>query len=223
MSRMTATSMESFVRKALGGIPTESFSQAEVLRWINLAMIRVYSRRYMPILQKETTVTTVASTAEYELDVDDMLFIVQLVDTTNNFVLEEMDLREYNMYTQGTTTTTRKPERWFISGVGSNNRRQVTIYPTPAGAYTIKVYYQRRPDDLVLNPTATSTIGYETFDVDILNEAIAIGYEAHGDFERAAATRQLSGMASTADNTVREHSETAFSLGNNIGYESRRR
>jgi hypothetical protein len=59
---------------------------------------------------------------------------------------------------------------YFVSGVGSNNRWELTFYPTPAGTYTLTVHYFGFTE-LVTSPSATSPVIPSAFDNVIINRA----------------------------------------------------
>lgn len=65
------------------------------------------------------------------------------------------------------------------------------MYPTPAGAYTIYVYYIQSPDELVTSPAATSAVIPEPWDDSILHRAVSRGWRMLGDLESSAAWMQI--------------------------------
>lgn len=172
MARLTAEDMVAMVRDASGGETSETVSDTRILRYLNQALLRICSRFGFEQLGSSTTITTVSGTAAYELSVSDVLTITDLIDDTNNYKLTPMSEQQYNSYTQGSTSS-GTPIFWFLSGVGSNNRYEITFYPTPAGVYTINVYYNMKPTEMVLLPTATSPFIPEPWDDSIIYRATA--------------------------------------------------
>ena len=134
MARMTAQDMVDEVRLHLGGETTETITDNQILRWINRGYVELASAYGFEELETSVSVTTSSGTAEYELSASDVLTVSTVVDDTNNFTLRPWNRYQYDMATQGDSTNiTGQPVFWFFSGVGSNNRRQMTFYPTPDG------------------------------------------------------------------------------------------
>ena len=190
MSRLTASDMIDMVRDSLGGETSETLSDTRILRFINQSYLELASQYQFPQLSTSTTITTVSGTTSYELSVSNVLTFTDLVDDTNNLKMYPMAEWQYHKFTQGGTTS-GTPIYWFVDGVGSNNRYQLTMYPTPAGTYTIYVYYTQSPDELVTSPTATSAVIPEPWDDSIIHRAVSRGWRMLGDLEASAAWMQL--------------------------------
>ena len=180
MARLTASDMIDMVRDCLGGETTETISDARILRYINQSYLELASRNQFDQLSTSTTITTTSGTTSYELSVSNVMKITDLVDDTNNVKLYTMNEEQYHSYVQGGTTS-GTPTYWFIDGVGSNSRYQLTLYPTPAGTYTINVYYTQSPDELVTSPAATTSEIPETWDDSIIHLAVSRGGKMLGD------------------------------------------
>ena len=189
MARLTAQDMVEMVRDSLGGETSETISDTRILRFINQSYLELCSQYGFDQIDTDTSITTAASTAEYELSVSDVMEITNVVDTTNTFALLTMSEDQYHDYTQGGSTT-GTPYSWYIDGVGSNNRWNIKFWPTPAGIYTIKVYYKKVPAELVLSPAATSAIIPEAWDDSIIYRAVARGWMMLGDPDAAGKWRQ---------------------------------
>jgi len=162
MANMTADDFVNWARADVGGPSTTQVTDARILRLVNQSYIlnvcAVYPLRE---LDASTSITTASGTAEYTLSVSDVLRITAIEDQTNylNITPFEIDRRHYHSLVQGNASgTTGQPTHWFISGVGTSNRPQITFYPTPAGTYNIGVFHQKKPDEIVQSPTATTTI-----------------------------------------------------------------
>jgi len=190
MARLTASDMIDMVRDSLGGETSETLSDTRILRFINQSYLEIASRIRFDQLSTSTTITTSSGTATYELSVSNVLTFTDLVDDTNNLKMYPMAEWQYHKFTQGGTTS-GTPIYWFVDGVGSNNRYQLTMYPTPAGTYTINVYYTQSPDELVTSPAATSAVIPEPWDDSIIHRAVSRGWRMLGDLEAAATWLKL--------------------------------
>ena len=184
MARLTASDMIDMVRDCLGGETTETISDTRILRYINQSYLELASRNHYDQLSTSSTITTSSGTATYELSVSNVMKINDLEDDTNNLKLHTMNEDQYRKYTQGGTTS-GTPVYWFIDGVGDNSRYNITLYPTPAGTYTINVYYTQSPDELVTSPAATSPVIPEPWDDSIIHRAVSRGWRMLGDLEAA--------------------------------------
>lgn len=176
MARFTGLDFVSFLRRMLGSPTTAEWSDEELLQLINIAQAEIASAEQPPELETSTTITTSSGTAEYELTATDVLQIIGITDTTNESTLYRIDRTEYESWTQGDyTATTGNPEFWFISGVGSNDRPQITFYPVPDGTYTLYVWYTKIPQEIVTTPTENSSEMRRQWDMLILKLAAAEG------------------------------------------------
>jgi hypothetical protein len=184
MARMTASDMVDIVRDSLGGETSETISDTRILRYLNQSYMEICAEHQPPQLETSTTITTSSGTATYEVTVSDILKYSDLEDDTNNLLLYRMAEWQYRKFTQGSTSS-GTPVYWYIDGVGSNNRDNITLWPTPAGTYTINVYYTKRPAELVTSPTATSPIIREPWDDSIVHRAASRGWRMLGDFDAA--------------------------------------
>lgn len=189
MARLTASDMIDIVRDSLGGETDETISNTRILRFLNQSYLEICSVYHFDQLGESTTVTTANGTGTYELSVSNILNITDLVDDTNNFKLYPMNEQQYHRFTQGGTTS-GAPVYWFVDGVGANNRWNLTFYPTPAGTYTINVYYTKQPTELTSSPAATSPIIPEVWDDSIIYRAAARGWMSLGEIEAAKSYRQ---------------------------------
>lgn len=171
MARRTATDFINEVRDIAGGETSETVSDTRILRLVN-EEYKLICSKYMPIhIQTTENITSSDGTSQYEMTATDVLGIERVVDTTNKYTLRPITEYQYHQYTQGdTTTNTGTPVYYFVSGVGSNNRWELTFYPTPAGAYTLVVHYFAFTE-LVTSPSATSPVIPSAFDNVIVNRA----------------------------------------------------
>lgn len=205
MARMTASDMVDEVRLHLGGETTETISDNQILRWINRAYADLASAYPFTELETSTTITTSSGTAEYacpSTGADNILEVLSMVDSTNNVLMYPWNRWQYDMATQGSTTnTTGTPTFWFESGVGSNSQsytvKQYTLFPTPAGTYTVTVTYKMKPTELVLTPAATSSVLREPWDKVLVLLAVESGWRAIGDDDKSYKAKLSANDAST--------------------------
>lgn len=190
MARLTAEDMVDIVRDCLGGETSETISDTRILRYINQSYLELASQYHFPQLSTSTTVTTSDGTAAYELSVANVLKFEDIEDDTNNLILYRMAEWQYHKFVQGNAAE-GTPVYWYISGVGSNNRYELTLWPTPAGTYTLNVYYIQSPDELVTSPTATSAVIPEPWDDSIIHRAVSRGWAQLGDLEAADKWKSL--------------------------------
>ena len=171
MARRTATDFINEVRDICGGETSETISDTRILRMVNEAY-KLLCSKYKPVhVQSTETVTTADGTAAYELTATDVLGIDRVIDTTNHYTLRPLSEYQYHQYTQGNASNVKgTPVYLFVSGVGDNDRWEITLYPTPAGVYTLSVDYYGFTE-LVTSPAATSPVIPSAFDNVIVNRA----------------------------------------------------
>lgn len=179
MARQTATDLLRRLRKRLGNPTADEVSNTDLLRFLNLAQIRVASElsrfESLPYLEASTSVTASSGTEEYELSVSDVIRIVSARNVTDGIPMEWITRDDYNRFQPSSTLSTGSPVYFFVSGIGSNSRPQVTLYPCPDGTKTITFDYYKKPTELVTSPTATSSILPEVYDEAIVAIAVEIG------------------------------------------------
>jgi hypothetical protein len=126
---------------------------------------------------------------------------------------------QYHDYTQGDAANiTGTPSYWFLNGVGSNDRYQLTLYPTPDGSYTVYVYYWMEPTELVISPIASSPITPEPWDDVIIHKATQRAWRMMGDMDMsrqwAGATREVEQAAMRSTYVT---SRFPINLGSRVG------
>jgi len=199
---MTATDLIAFTRLAVSETE-ETLSDAQILRLINQSYIELAAAVDFPELVDSADITLAASTAEYEIGSgdDDFLYVNDVVDTTNNLQLREINLWQYNQYTQGSTTL-GNPVYWLITGLGANSRRQFTFFPTPSSSGTVTIHYRKKPADLIETPSPTSSVLPPIWDDSILHRAISRSWRVLGDLTKSSQWMQA----------VRESDKIALSV-----------
>jgi len=199
MARRTATDFINEVRDIAGGETSETVSDTRILRLVN-EEYKLLCSKYMPVhIQTTESVTTSDGTAAYEMTATDVLGVERVVDTTNNYTPRPITEYQYHQYTQGDTTTNKgTPSFYFVSGLGSNNRWELTFYPTPAGTYTLVVHYFAFTE-LVTSPSATSALLPSAFDNVIVNRAASQLMRQTGNHDYAyrllLGANEMEGMA----------------------------
>jgi len=193
MARMSALDFVTEIRLHLGGETSETISDNQILRWLNRSYIELASLYNFEELDTSTSITTADGTAEYAVPstgAADILKVGSVIDTTNKFTLRPWSGDQYDDASQGDAANiTGQPVFWYWSGVGANNDsytvRQMTLWPTPDGAYTITVSYRKKPTELVLTPSPTSSILLEPFDDTLVLKAVSKGWRALGDDDKS--------------------------------------
>jgi len=185
MARRTATDFINEVRDNAGGETSETLSDARILRWVNEEYKTLCAKYAFQQIKDAETVTTVDGTAAYELTEADILQVEDVLDTTNGVYLRPISEYQYNTYVQGVPSDcTGQPVYWFISGVGSNGRFEITFYPTPDGAYSISVGYYEFTE-IVTSPAATSHVIPIQFDDVIVDRASSRALKQAGNHDSA--------------------------------------
>lgn len=137
------------VRGDTGNPPIEVVTADEIIRRINDAYIEIASPSVARHnrLKKDTTITTAADTSEYGLPA--RYWHMRVVkDETNEqrLVYRRLEWIEEQHQTDETGT----PDFWTIED------EHIRFYPTPDGAYTVRIWYIERPAPLVdLQDTTT--------------------------------------------------------------------
>ncbi len=192
MARMTALDLVTELRLHLGGETTETLSDSQLLRWLNRSYLELASNYKFSELEGSFTLTTTSGTAEYEFPATDddsvaynLLEILSITDDTNNQMLYPWSRWQYDRSVQGNSSSiTGVSNYWFKSGVGTNGRVQITLYPTPAGTYSLKAVNRKVPTELVLTPSPTSSVLLAPWDDTMLLMAVSKGWRALGDDDK---------------------------------------
>ena len=103
-------------------------------------------------LRSLQTVTTSASTATYAIpSATNRTTILQVIDDSNDFVIPQMSDADFYNFTFVGTTQNGSPLFYRLNGT------DISFYPTPDAAYTIKVHMVLPQDDLT-EATTTLTV-----------------------------------------------------------------
>jgi hypothetical protein len=229
MARWTATDFVDISRKMCGGETTETLTDATFLSFVNRSYLDICTRNAVPELQDDLTITTSSGTATYEVAESAgtplrIINIEHVVDTTNQLELYPISETQYHAYTQGSTSDTGTPIYWYISGTmgtAAPANQAMTFYPSLDGTYSVVVHYRKVPTELVLSPTATSTVISEAWDQVILHYAVYWGWMYLGDPQKALMFRKLAqSMEKDAKETSIYSSYEPWYCGSVVGAES---
>ena len=180
--------------------------------WINVAYLEFCTRNqffgfkmpkyfHFPELETSATASTVAG-QDYVATPTDALIISTVHDSTNDQKLGGIKFREYVDKTGRSTTASRsKPLYWLRYG------SQVKLYPTPDAAYSLTIYYRKRPA-LLSGENDVTAVGAE-WDEAILKFAVIQSmmrlkqYDT-ADVEKKALAELLSGKVDIYDKEGRD-------------------
>jgi hypothetical protein len=219
MARLTAQDMVEMVRDYCGGETSETLSDTRLLRFLNQAYMEVCSRYRFDQLSTSETLTMVSGTANYEMAATNVLYIDNVIDDTSNIPVRAISKNQYQEWTSGNISgVTGTPVYWFLNGVGSNSRYQLTFYPTPNNTNSVIVYYTQEPTELVLSPTATSMYIPEPWDDVVIHKATQRAWRMLGDMQMsmqwAGATKEIE---DAAKRTTYQVSSEPVQLGSIVG------
>ena len=131
--------------------------------------------------KQDTSIATVAATRVYALTgITDLWHILDVRDHTNERLLRRSSVREFDKRVQ--TNVTGFPVEYARFGT------DLELDPTPDGAYTLRIRYRKRPNELSAgNATGLS----REWDEVLTTMTVAKGFEALEQWEKASAQRQL--------------------------------
>ena len=192
MSRMTATDFVGFTRKRMGNPSTDEWTDAELLRFVNMAQERAALGSGIATLEtSEDIAVTAAAGATYQFAASDIMYITSVKNVTTGIVVKPTDRQKYTHETQGSTAPTGEVYKYLESGLGANGRKQITFQHTPDATLTIRVWYLAYPTEMVLTPTATSSELPREYDETIMNYAAEIAKTMDQQMKEAGAERNL--------------------------------
>jgi len=173
MARWTGLDYLTLLRASCGGpSAVGEITDAQIMQYLEQEYVALAGTFRHPELDAIATVTTADGTAEYTLSaVTDILVIYSAKDLTHGQKVREITRSQYeSLY--GTAATEGTPVYLMRSGV-SGTSLQLTFFPTPAGTYSIRIWYAKRPTALLHTPAAsvTSSILNEQFDETLFSRA----------------------------------------------------
>jgi len=155
-------------------------------------------------LRSLQTVTTSASTATYAIpSATNRTTILQVIDDSNDLVVPQMSDADFYNFTFVGTTQTGTPLFYRLNGT------DISFYPTPDAAYTVKVHMVLPQDDLT-EATTTLTVPEQPVVLGAYSLALAERGEdggttasiAGGRFEKALADFISKDSSRTLNETV---------------------
>jgi hypothetical protein len=228
MARMTAADIVALIRKGMGNPSTDEWPDNELLRFANLAILEIIASDPDARTEMETysDITTTSGTAAYELSVSNVLKITSVLNVTDNIRLKRLNRDDHTRQDVGQSET-GDPTRYFESGIGSNSRKQVVLWVTPNATKTIRVWYIKIPDEIVLLPAATSPEMSQEWDLTIVKLATATALEFDAQRREAGAQYQsASASEGKASGSRARGTEKRWGLASSAGqaasYRSRR-
>lgn len=224
MSRMTASDFVTFIRKGMGNPSSDEWTDTELLRFLNLAQVKIGMTHRPPELIEETTITLTAGTYDYELTATDVLEITGARNDTSGLRLRKGSMDDWVRVNQNSSVSQGTVTRWIENGVGSNYRPQIRLgWNSPDSADTVRFYYLKKPTELVTSPSATTSILREQWDETLLKYAIEIGLQLDKQMRDAQATRQMAAGDEARAAGHPMQSEKKFAIESRIAPETRTR
>jgi hypothetical protein len=192
MARMTATDFVGFTRKRMGNPSTDDWTDAELLRFVNMAQERVALGSPVATLETfENLSVTKAAGEIYEFAASDIMYITSAKNMTNGQRLRPTDRDAYTHDSQGASLPSGNVERWLEGGLGANGRKQVTLQYKPTQSITVRFWYLAYPTEMVLSPTATSSELPREYDEAIMDIAAEIAKKNDQQMREASTERNL--------------------------------
>jgi len=134
------------------------------------------------VLRTIETVTTVASTATYDMSgLDKRSRILQVIDNTNDHQLSQIGDNDFYHFTYVGTTQTGQPTHFRLID------NDISFYPTPDAVYDIKVH--------AIQPQDSRTLAADTFSIP--EHLVILGAYALALNERGEDGGTLSDVAAT--------------------------
>jgi hypothetical protein len=194
MARETATGLVQFTRKSMGNPTTDEWSNDQILRLLNWAQVDFAMKMKPRVLATSATITTTSGTSQYATGVTDLLVLNEVRDeTNNNYKLRPGDEDHFLRVNQTSTTVTGYPTRFYEAGESSGQKQVVLYQQIPGGTYTIRLYYTKKPTEIVLSPTATSPVLSEELDFPLVQRAAEIGLIIDREYDSAGSLEQFLG------------------------------
>jgi len=175
MARMTALDITSFIRKGMGNPTTGEWDDDLILRLANMAQDKICSTHHPETVEVSTDLSvTLAGGATYEIGVDDCMYIKEIYNLTDGFRMKP-DSRNNQERSRPLNTRYGNPYRWTETGRGANDQKRIELDCTPNAAKTLRIWYNKMPDELALIPTPTSSELSQEWDEVIIHKAIELG------------------------------------------------
>lgn len=181
---MLASDIANRVKRRFGDESGVQLTDDDIIKSINDAQRKIV-RRSTSLLEVTATSSSVGNTQEYNLPTNLFIFRMMMYKGSSDTAyrkMQGMSLQEFNEYIDGWDQTT--------SDVGvpttySLHANKFLVYPVPTAAVTnaFKLYYVRRPTDIVsLSDTPDLPEDYHTIIMDLV---LKDAYEMDEDWEAA--------------------------------------
>jgi hypothetical protein len=151
---MLVSEIATRVKRQFGDEAGAQIEDADILRWVNDAMIDI--ARTNNLLQISATTATTAGTSEYVLPTD--ILSLRAIKY-KNVKLNGLSMEDFDQMLIDTTTASGVPQAYYIYA------RKVTMYPAPSASGTtdLKIYYNRIPTQVTLvSDTPEVPVQYHT-------------------------------------------------------------
>jgi hypothetical protein len=187
---MSALDMVTRARQAIGNVDQALYPDLYFLQSLNNHQRRIQLK--YPWVQYCTTetVTTTAGTAEYQMAGTDVLVLENVVNTTQQYDLQQMDETDYDLW-QRSLGYSGPPTHYMISSYSSaaapTDAFKLLFYPTPDGVYSLIVRYSQRLPEIVLTPTPNYAVLPSQFDEVLISYAVADAWLRFNEFQKSAA------------------------------------
>ena len=175
------------VRKALGNPATGDVPDATVAQYIWLAETDLAEMYEFSELRSTEDITTSASTADYLLTEPDILRFLNPAQNITAGIPMKMKDADWDREIGSLFSGDGEPFFFFENGVGSNNRKQVRLRPTPSGVSTIRIPFIVIPTMFVPGTASRSDIP-ASHTLQVVSRAGEIGLQLLG--ERSEALKQ---------------------------------
>lgn len=195
MGMLSASTMVSRVRSALGNYDVGLISDDFILQWLNQAIYKISVKYPFTEFCKNENITTSNGTAEYPMVSTDVMYVENVVNTTRYNDLKRCDDTDYDLWTSSSLSP-GPPTHYFITSINADNvvtgdSRKITFFPTPNTSYVMRVRYRSRPTALVIDPAANFAPLSSMWDFVLIYYAIADGFLHLSEAEKAQAFLQL--------------------------------
>lgn len=108
-------------------------------KFVNDAKRQVEDAWNWNALRSTLTITTVASTFNYELNGSGVRFrTLDVVNDTSNVFMEQRSSSYFNNLFLNSTPDSGEPRYYSFNGVSSDGDTQIDVYPIPDGVYSIR-------------------------------------------------------------------------------------
>lgn len=186
MSALTVLDVKTRAKRKFGDESGVQLSDADILRFINDAQRKIAARNDS-ILEKTSVANSVVSQQEYTLPADLLTFKSMSYKGTAGVaygVMKGMTLNELNLYIDGWDANTSANGVPIIYAI---HAAKFLVYPIPNESVTsaFKIYYCRKPTDMVLDADVLDLP--EKYHDTVVEFVLQDAYEMDEDWQAASA------------------------------------